>query len=785
MWVSEESARKAANGTHIAARIDNLRFPEDSDGSSRVDLLVDSLKKVGMETIPSDVSVGLTQDMGKRIRYEATVVAEMSETVPPRLHAILGGKPEGIIQFHELPGVGSIGDPSRGELMAGYTKAPFGGAGFKKRGLLQNIALLSRASTQPRVEYACGLLQSTVTDIARSMSQFNQQELDAIDEKIKVGIDEGELADLEALKEIKLGRGRAMDHVLLHAGEYFTAYAEQVRMFDVRDALVELTGVLPRGAPPGDVINIARGYGREMHVLTILQRTGEVDAATLNVLNTVWNRLKGKEGAKFTRLTAKIWKGPPTVVDYDETAKKKATLYAVKLKGLLAIASEWEYDGQDAMTQVKDYQRVMTPGMTAIEQVKYIEVLQRVAMEQGVHLKTSSSIGEIHVAPINCTPEDDAWDITHTFIKTDRITGHTVDISNLEMVHVATAPTDPVDSGFKRAVSDGDLARSIRAWAHTFITKQAAVDSGLLAASGEAEADWVKPAARFQNFQATSAAAAAKGVEESKENDSKFDRVMAAMAAQNAQSDKNLTQIREAQTQSQQAQTQMMQMMAMMYAGQERQRVTNEWVVRSVEAISTSSGCAIEAPPASQDLVELPPALVRMTQTAAQGTAIVGPKSNETAAAAPAAAAPAVTADADPGGGASPARRKRSGKSAATGTPAVSAKAVSPPARTAKQLPNNSGMPPVAEAMDGSEDGYELFFEQARDEDDEASGQTSAHGTATVMKSLYENLFGNANPTKAQIMGGGASERTPSEVESDARRLEEQLLDSTPPAQDF
>ena len=83
MWVSDESARKAANGTHIAARIDNLRFPEDSDGSSRVDLMVDNLKKVGMETIPSDVSVGITPDQGKRIRYEATVVAEMSETVPP------------------------------------------------------------------------------------------------------------------------------------------------------------------------------------------------------------------------------------------------------------------------------------------------------------------------------------------------------------------------------------------------------------------------------------------------------------------------------------------------------------------------------------------------------------------------------------------------------------------------------------------------------------------------------------------------------------------------------
>ena len=95
-------------------------------------------------------------------------------------------------------------------------------------------------------------------------------------------------------------------------------------MFVVRDALVELTGVLPRGAPPGDTINIARSYGREMNVLTILQRTGDVEPTTLNVLNTVWNRLKGTEGAAFVRLTAKIWKESPTIVDYGETAKKKA-----------------------------------------------------------------------------------------------------------------------------------------------------------------------------------------------------------------------------------------------------------------------------------------------------------------------------------------------------------------------------------------------------------------------------------------------------------------------------
>ena len=94
------------------------------------------------------------------------------------------------------------------------------------------------------------------------MAQFNSQEIAALDEKSAVMIDEDELADLTALKELKVDKGRAVNRVLQHAGEYFTAYAEQARMFDVRDALVELTGVLPRGAPPGDIINIARSYGR-------------------------------------------------------------------------------------------------------------------------------------------------------------------------------------------------------------------------------------------------------------------------------------------------------------------------------------------------------------------------------------------------------------------------------------------------------------------------------------------------------------------------------------------
>ena len=182
----------------------------------------------------------------------------MAGSAPPRLHAILDGKPEGIIQFHELSGVGSIGDEKRGDLMAGFTKAPFYGAAYAKRGLVKGVARMSRTSAQPRVEYVCGLLQGAVADIARSMAQFNLKEIAKLNEKIDAATDDVELADLRALKERKIDKGQAANRVLLHAGEYFTAYAEQARMFDVRGALVELTGVLPRGAQPGEIINIAR-----------------------------------------------------------------------------------------------------------------------------------------------------------------------------------------------------------------------------------------------------------------------------------------------------------------------------------------------------------------------------------------------------------------------------------------------------------------------------------------------------------------------------------------------
>ena len=162
---------------------------------------------------------------------------------------------------------------------------------------------------------------------------------------------------------------------------------------------------------------------------------------------------------------------------------------------------------------------------------------------------------------------------------------------------MAKASTDPVDAGFKRAVAEGDLARSFRTWAHTFVTKAAAVASGVLTASGETEAEWAKPAARFANFQATSAATAKPGVEESKESDSKFDQLLAAMATQAAQTEKGMAQMREQQAESQQAQSKLMQMLGIIFVGQEQQRLTNEWVAGSITTISASSGVAVEAAP--------------------------------------------------------------------------------------------------------------------------------------------------------------------------------------------
>ena len=68
---------------------------------------------------------------------------------------------------------------------------------------------------------------------------------------------------------------------------------------------------------------------------------------------------------------------------------------------------------------------------------------------------------------------------------------------------------------------------------------------------------------------------------------------------------------------------------------------------------------------------------------------------------------------------------------------------------------------------------------------DGEAGKPSPNGTTEVPKCLYADLYGNVKPTKAQMMVVGERERSSSEVEADAKRVEEQLLSATPSAQDF
>ena len=80
---SNEAAKKAGNGTHIAIRIDNLRFDEGSDDQPRVDLMVKSPTGFGFEAHRSGICVGLTPDQGKRIRYQAIAIVALTDKVPP------------------------------------------------------------------------------------------------------------------------------------------------------------------------------------------------------------------------------------------------------------------------------------------------------------------------------------------------------------------------------------------------------------------------------------------------------------------------------------------------------------------------------------------------------------------------------------------------------------------------------------------------------------------------------------------------------------------------------
>ena len=88
--------------------------------------------------------------------------------------------------------------------------------------------------------------------------------------------------------------------------------------------------------------------------------------------------------------------------------------------------------------------------------------------------------------------------------------------------------------------------------------------------------------------------------------------------------------------------------------------------------------------------------------------------------------------------------------------------------------------------MDGLDDDDELYFEPFVDDEDAGmDGQPSLHGTAEVMKCLYANLIVNKTPTKALMTAEGTRERTSSEIEEDAQRVDERLPASIPLPQDF
>ena len=97
--------------------------------------------------------------------------------------------------------------------MAGFTKAPFYGAAYAKRGLVKGVALMSRAATKPRVEYISGLLQDVVAGIARDMQNSNQHEITKRNEKLAAMTDGVELADLGALKERKIDKRHTLSAV--------------------------------------------------------------------------------------------------------------------------------------------------------------------------------------------------------------------------------------------------------------------------------------------------------------------------------------------------------------------------------------------------------------------------------------------------------------------------------------------------------------------------------------------------------------------------------------------
>ena len=99
-------------------------------------------------------------------------------------------------------------------------------------------------------------------------------------------------------------------------------------------------------------------------------------------------------------------------------------------------------------------------------------------------------------------------------------------------------------------------------------------------------------------------------------------------------------------------------------------------------------------------------------------------------------------------------------------------------------LPNHGASPaPWEMGRLGDDDDCDV-----QHDDDTADGETEAvnpYGTAEVLRCSYSDLHGIIKPTKPQVVATVGSERSSDEVETDAKRVEEELLSATPPSQDF
>ena len=237
-----------------------------------------------------------------------------------------------------------------------------------------------------------------------------------------------------------------------------------------------------------------------------------------------------------------------------------------------------------------------------------------------------------------------------------------------------------------------------------------------------------------------------------------------------------------------------MQVMGMIFAGQEQQRVTNGWVAKSTEAISASSGCAIEASPAPQEIVALPPALVRMATQPPPGGGTTRRSNGDWDGQGPRTQLLQRHLQllwAGGGVGASPLSlaTKRNIKPRSTGAASSTASAIlsaaGTPPRKRTGLPPGHGAASAPEEMDGLGDDDGDFGQYNDVEEYGEDGKPHPYGTAEVLKCLYADLYGNVKPTTTQMMVEGERERSPSEIEADAKRVEEKLLTATLSPQDF